>query len=243
MSPVDILNEILLGGPPASGKPSGKPSGGPSGGPDLGGIFRDIFGGGPGGGSAPRQQTPSTPAPRDIERDARELEDMFGVGQDKVPSSPPSSGPARPSSQPEDWTLPAPGRKSPSVEWPDAGAATPDTRNTEALVLIRAMIMAAKADGRLTEEEQRAILERVGNAPDATRFLQNEFRATTGVRDFAWSVPLGLENKVYTISLTAIDLDTRAESDYLRELAHGLRLPEEVTSHIHQRFGIRPLSN
>jgi hypothetical protein len=82
------------------------------------------------------------------------------------------------------------------------------------------MIQAAKADGRLTPEEQNAILEQVGGAtPDAQRFLEREFQTSTDARDFAWSVPLGLEQKVYAISLTAINLDNKSESDYLRLLA------------------------
>lgn len=40
------------------------------------------------------------------------------------------------------------------------------------------------------------------------------------------------------ISLTAITLDTEAESSYLDELAHGLRLPREIRNHLHQRLGL-----
>lgn len=60
--------------------------------------------------------------------------------------------------------------------------------------------------------------------------------------DFAWSAPHGLDHKVRAISFATIDLDSKAESGYLRQPAHGLRLPEEVCNHIHQRYGIRPLS-
>jgi uncharacterized membrane protein YebE (DUF533 family) len=73
------------------------------------------------------------------------------------------------------------------------------------------------------------------------RFLQEELNRDVNVRDFAWSVPLGMEHKVYSISLTAIDLDSKAESDYLRELAHGLRLPAEVCDHIHRKLGVPSL--
>jgi uncharacterized membrane protein YebE (DUF533 family) len=61
--------------------------------------------------------------------------------------------------------------------------------------------------------------------------------APLDVRDFAWSVPFGMEYKVYAISLAAIDLDTTSESAYLEQLAHGLRLSREVRPRIHQRYG------
>ena len=114
----------------------------------------------------------------------------------------------------------------------------PEERESEALVLIRAMVHAAKADGRLTRDEQRAIYDQLGSrSADASRFLQREFDQPTNARDFAWSVPLGMEYKVYAISLSAIDLDSKSESEYLAELAHGLRLPEDVCRHLHQRYG------
>jgi uncharacterized membrane protein YebE (DUF533 family) len=57
------------------------------------------------------------------------------------------------------------------------------------------------------------------------------------VRDFAWSVPLGMEVQILTMSLAAIDVDNQAEVDYLRELAHGLRLSSEVCNQVASRYG------
>lgn len=209
----------------------------------MGSVFADIFGGGSAGAS--RTQPPSSmPSQGDVEREASELEDMLGVGRERGASVPTTSDSTRGTSPRVEWNLPQPGgvpQRLPQPETQMRGA-DPDRQNQEALILIRAMVQAAKADGRLTQEEQRAILERIGgDSPDARRYLEREFQTDTNVRDFAWSVPLGLEHKVYSISLAAIDLDTKAESDYLRQLAHGLRLPYEVCNHIHQRYGIRPL--
>ena len=104
---------------------------------------------------------------------------------------------------------------------------------------IRAMANAAKADGRLTRKEQDAILQHLSGASrEAMAFLQRELDAALDVRDFAWSVPLGMEYKVYAISLSAIDLDTKSESEYLERLAHGLRLPRNVRAQIHQRYAV-----
>jgi uncharacterized membrane protein YebE (DUF533 family) len=50
-------------------------------------------------------------------------------------------------------------------------------------------------------------------------------------------VPLGLEEKVYAVSVGAILLDERTESEYLKELSHGLRLAGETCVAIHRRYG------
>lgn len=112
------------------------------------------------------------------------------------------------------------------------------TQNDEALVMIRAMVNAAKADGRVTQAEQQAILDRMSQpSPAALSFLRNEFSQPLDVREFCWSVPLGMEQQVYTLTLATIDLDTGAEADYLRDLAHGLRLAPEFCNQLHQRYG------
>ena len=108
----------------------------------------------------------------------------------------------------------------------------------EAVVLIRAMINAAKADGRVSNEEQQEIIIRIANPSQETiAFLREEFAKPVDVREFAWSVPLGMETQVYTISLASINLDTNPEAHYLRELAHGLRLDPDLCNQIHQRYG------
>ncbi len=110
--------------------------------------------------------------------------------------------------------------------------------NEEAVLLIRAMIAAAKSDGRITADEQQNILGRIGQpTPEVLEFLKQEFARPVDVRELAWSVPLGLEPKVYMMSLGAIDLDTQAEADYLMRLAHGLRLDPAVCNDIHARLG------
>lgn len=112
------------------------------------------------------------------------------------------------------------------------------TQNDEALVLVRAMINAAKADGTVSQEEQQAILQKLANPTQETiDFLRQEFSLPVNVRDFAWSVPLGMEQQVYTMSLAAINLDTNPEADYLRDLAHGLRLDAQFCNDLHQRYG------
>ena len=100
------------------------------------------------------------------------------------------------------------------------------------------MVNAAKADGRVSPDEQSQIFQQLKNpTQEALDFLNREFSQRLDVREFAWSVPIGMEQKVYTISLASIDLDTNPEAGYLRELAHGLRLPPETCNEIHRQYG------
>lgn len=114
--------------------------------------------------------------------------------------------------------------------------------NAQALILVRAMVHATKADGKLTPQEQQQIFQQIGDSsPQAIELLRSEFAKPVNVRDFAWSVPIGMEQKVYTISLIAIDLDTTAEANYLRELAHGLRLSPDLCNQIHLAHGVQAI--
>ena len=116
-------------------------------------------------------------------------------------------------------------------------------RDEDATILIRAMINATRADGRLDQEEEQKILRHLGQpSPEMIAFIQSEFQKPLDVKEFAWSVPLGLEQKAYALSLAVLELDQREESAYLKDLAHGLRLPPEVCADIHRQLGAPILS-
>jgi hypothetical protein len=240
MDAIDILGSILGGG-----APGGQGRTGGSG----GNILRDILEAGRRASSQSQRGTPGTPgsppSSTDISRDAKELEDLLGVAKERgttaSPPAPPASAPGFP-----DLSRTSPPRRPrqlerPTVEDYDYRQDTP-RQNEEAILLIRAMVNAAKVDGRVTREEQHAILQQIeGNSRQAADFLRAEFDRPLDVRDFAWSVPPGMEQKVYTLSLAAIDLDNQAEAEYLRDLAHGLRIPAAVRDEIHRRTGARAL--
>ena len=181
-----------------------------------GSVLTDMLGGGS-SRSAPAPSRP--PSPAEIQREADQLEDLLKVANGR------STG----STQGSDRGIPAP-RSRPSGNPPDD--------NEQALVLVRAMIYAAKADGRIDREEQENILKQIKNpSADAMRFLREEFQRPVDVRELVASVPLGMEQQVYTMSLIAIDLDSGEEAKYLMELSELLRLPTEVREQIHQRLG------
>ncbi|HBE66503.1 MAG TPA: hypothetical protein DDW52_00005 [Planctomycetaceae bacterium] len=235
MDPMDILGGLLGGGTKSA-------SGGSSGG--LGGkILKDLLGGGrsrskPSSGGAPaapdRRRSSGT-----LEQQADELEDLLGVAtggsaRSGMPAPPTSSAPRR---QPPNFDDVGSRYRSGSRA-PNRQPQPEVSRNDEVLVLVRAMINSAKADGRITDDEQRAILSRVADRSPATvQFLQEEFKRPVDVREFAWSVPLGLEEKVYMLSLAAIDFDSNHEASYLADLAHGLRIQPEEVAAIHRQLG------
>jgi uncharacterized membrane protein YebE (DUF533 family) len=120
----------------------------------------------------------------------------------------------------------------------DSSSGQASQADDKAIILIRAMVCAAKADGRLDSEEQKNIIGQLRDpSPDAIQFLRQEFDRNSTAREFAMTVPVGMEQQVYTLSLIAIDLDTGAEAKYIKELGDTLRLSPEVREQIHQRLG------
>ena len=246
MDAIDILGSLL-----------GRKSGG-SGMPDL----KEIFG----QREAPAPQRRETsagspPTQTDIQRQAKELEDLLNVARDRdttrrqepaprqqpapSPAAPRQSQPAPvPTGRPVNPPASRPANKQDDVlvdspYAPRGGA--PRSQNDQALVLVRAMLNAAKADGRVSADEQQSILQQVaGDSTEVTQFVRDELSQPLDVREFAWSVPLGMEEQVYAMSLLAIDVNEQAEQRYLGELAHGLRIPDEVCDQLQQRYRRKP---
>ncbi len=107
-----------------------------------------------------------------------------------------------------------------------------------ATILIKAMINAAKSDGSIDREEQERIIAKLGDITQAEAdFVRAEFNAPLDVNAFINSVPRGMEEQVYAVSLTAIDLDTNKEAKYLQQLAQGFRIQSEVANQIHEELG------
>ena len=206
---------------------------------DKGGdVLKDIFGRGP---SSSRQSsgTERPPSQQDISQEAKELEDMLNVAKERDPwSGSSSSGPARSSHSTggEEFWPDSPFTKS-QRQQTRPPASKELTRNDQAIVLIRAMLNASKADGQISREEQQQILSQMDDRSSSARqFLQEELNKPLNVREFAWSVPVGMEEQVYGISLMAIRVDSAAERKYLDELAHGLRLSLRSIEQLHRRY-------
>lgn len=113
---------------------------------------------------------------------------------------------------------------------------TPQGETEFALTLVRAMIAAARADGRIDEAERRQIVDRLSLAGidgEAEEFLRVELgsppdldRLVAEARTDAQKVEL------YTASRLAIDPDTNSERGYLDMLAGRLELPQALIEHV-----------
>lgn len=109
----------------------------------------------------------------------------------------------------------------------------------EAIVLIRAMTNAAKADGEVDDDEIAAIFSRAGDLDDDEQdFIRNELKSPLDINAFIESVPSGMEADVYTASLLPIEVDSVAETQYLQDLADGLGLKGDDVAKIHEALGV-----
>ena len=112
----------------------------------------------------------------------------------------------------------------------------------QAELLVEAMINAAKADGRVDAEEQQKIVERLGEVSrEELEFVRRELAEPLDVQGFIGRVPRGMEREVYAVSLTAIDLDSNPEAQYLHQLAQGVGLSADACNEIHEALGVPKL--
>ena len=117
----------------------------------------------------------------------------------------------------------------------DASAASQDGKEF-ALVLVRAMISAARADGHIDDEERERIANKLalsGLDKEAQDFLSSELEAPIdldAIIDAAKTEAQKVE--LYTASRLAIEPETRAERGYLDLLAGRLQLPDALIDHI-----------
>lgn len=124
----------------------------------------------------------------------------------------------------------------------DPAQATDPQKLSEAVLLIRAMIAAANADGVIDETERQAILDKlktVNLSEDEREFLLVELLAPKEMEQIAGAVTSeAMACQVYTVSLMAIEVDTALEREYLHGLAQRLNLDPATIQTIHQKLGL-----
>ncbi len=107
-----------------------------------------------------------------------------------------------------------------------------------AALMLRAMIQAVKADGDLDAEEKRKLMAALeGASEEEVAFVNAELSAPLDLDGLVALVPQGMEAQVYAISLSAIDLDNRAEAQYLHSLATALDLDQAEVNALHDKMG------
>lgn len=120
-------------------------------------------------------------------------------------------------------------------------APTPE-QNAVAGLMLRAMIQAAKSDGKIDEGEKERLMGEVGDLDDEERqFIREQMAAPVDAAALAREVPKGLEQQVYLMSVMAIDFDSQEEAQYLHQLAQALGLQPQMINNIHQQVGVQNL--
>lgn len=113
----------------------------------------------------------------------------------------------------------------------------------QARVLIKAMVSAAKSDGKIDQAEQEKIVSNLGDevSDEERQFVISEMQSPLDLDGLLKSVPQGAEMQVYMMSLLGIDLDSREEAQYLDKLRKGMGMNEEQCNAIHQKLGVPTL--
>ncbi len=126
------------------------------------------------------------------------------------------------------------------IELPPTGSGfEPATvSNDDAILMIRAMIAAAAADGRIDGEEQQRILDSMQQGSGeleagAEEFLAGELNAPASPQAIAAAVGSKEQAaKIYAAARIAVDPDTRGEQQFLHDLARHLGIDKDLAQHI-----------
>ncbi|NRP69698.1 Inner membrane protein YebE [Ensifer psoraleae] len=135
---------------------------------------------------------------------------------------------AEPASQPTPELLPPPA---------DSGFTAPAAvSNDFALILVRAMIAASRADGHIDETERAHIMGKLsvsGLSADAAAFLEEELANPVDLDAIVAAAKTEEQRvEIYTASRLAIEPESRSERGYLDLLAGRLGLADALVDHI-----------
>ncbi|MCR4264983.1 tellurite resistance TerB family protein [Nitratireductor sp. ZSWI3] len=115
-------------------------------------------------------------------------------------------------------------------------AQAPQGESEFALMLVRAMIAAARADGHIDDAERGKIADRLklaGIGDETEAFLIRELEAPVDLDALIAAAQTDAQKiELYTASRLTIEPKTRAERGYLDMLAGRLRLPDSLIDHI-----------
>jgi uncharacterized membrane protein YebE (DUF533 family) len=110
------------------------------------------------------------------------------------------------------------------------------------VLLIRAMIAAASADGVIDQQERQRILEKYRGAnlsPEEQNFLAGELLCPAGIEQLAAEArSVETARRMYAVSLLAVTVDTEAERVYLQTLGERLGLSAGERDAIHGTLGL-----
>lgn len=118
---------------------------------------------------------------------------------------------------------------------------------SEGLLVLRSMIAAAMADGRLSPREQALIFERLdklGLSSEERDTLFDELRNPLSCKVLVAQVsdPV-LAIEVYTAAVMMVESGCAASGNHLSQLASGLKLPEPLVLSIHRNMAVPQLAD
>jgi uncharacterized membrane protein YebE (DUF533 family) len=123
-----------------------------------------------------------------------------------------------------------------------ASAAEEQELESTAELVLKGMLNAAKADGKIDAAEGDKLTARLKDAGLDNREQQqfmDELRRPLDLDDFVASIPNeAVAAQVYAASLFAINVDTPAERNYLAQLAQRSRLDNHVVKQLHTAVGL-----
>lgn len=117
-------------------------------------------------------------------------------------------------------------------------------QESDAEIILTAMIDAAKSDGQVDSQELSRIMSNLksnGVGQENVNFIISKLQApmeTNKILNAVRNRP-DLAAQVYSASLMAIEVDTQAERNYLDKLAHSMGLSQDVVNNIEQLTGIQ----
>lgn len=129
---------------------------------------------------------------------------------------------------------------------PEGSAFLPAENDTAALenlsmTLVRAMIAAARSDGRLDAKESQEIFQRMEaldlKADERDLLIQEMGKPVDMDAIVQSAVSPEIAAEIYLASVLAIDVDTVEEQSYLSMLAARMRLPQELVKELHMQVG------
>ena len=175
----------------------------------------------------------------------RQHQQSKGLQGDVAPAPPQGQPYGQPQAQqqPQSYAQPqAAPQPAAELPAPPAGtvfAPTPGTAqaNETGLLILRSMIAAARADGKLDGDEMNAVLEhadRLELDPESKSQLLQELRSPVDMETLvSGATTEELKAEVYMAALLAIEVDTDAERAYLAMLKARLGLDEDLVQRLH----------
>ncbi len=128
---------------------------------------------------------------------------------------------------------PPPGAGAPP---PAPPAMAPPPEATDPILLLRAMVASACADGSLDDAERERIvsrLESAGLTEEERSFMERELDSPRPLHEIVAAVTNRSDaRQVYAVSLLAVEVDTDAERAYLETLRRALELDPQTAADI-----------